>query len=211
MRIYISVLLLLSFSLASFAQNKALNKDSGANHLDTLVEKYEILGLGFYNNGKFDSAIKQFIMAVKFIDSLIKIRTKNQDKVDLFITRCDIGLCYCEVKSFNKGFKYFDQSGAQPNVLLGRMVSLKALSYDQCMEADASMLMKRASAALGCYQVALDNLDALKFSPTGIIHYRYGVKDYGYSDICQTIGDMYKATSDTLTAKKYYDKIAGKK
>lgn len=202
---------LLCFSSISFPQKGALSKDTGANHLDTLVEKYETQGLVSFNIAKYDSAIRQFTLAIKFIDSLIKVRTKNQDKVDLFITKCDIGLCYCEMKNFYKGLKYFDQSGAQPNILLGRMVSLKALSYDQCMEGDAYLLMKRTSKALSCYQAAVDNLDELKFLPAGVLHYPYGVKDYRYSDICQTIGDMYKTNGDTVTAKKYYVKTAKKK
>ena len=202
-------LLLLSFSLASLAQNKAIGKDTGVNHLDTLVAKFETDGLGFYSKAKYDSAIKRFTIALKYIDSLIKTRNAMNDRITLFVTNTSIGMCYCKKKKFHDVFKYFDNMVEYS--LGAQLIATRLKAFIQCMEGDAYVLMNQNENAKMDYGIALKNLDEIKFSPYGVVHFKYAIKDYAYSGLCQTVGDMFKAKGDTLTAQKYYAKIMRKK
>lgn len=202
-------LIMLLFSSAFFAQNKAINKDTGVNHLDTLVAKFETEGLGFYSKTKYDSAIKRFSLAVRLIDSLIKTRNAMNDRIMLFVTNTNIGLCYCKEKKFHDVSKYFDNMVEYS--LGAQLIATRLKAFIQCTEGDAYILMHQDENAKGEFVVAINNLDEIKFSPYGVVHFKYALKDYAYSDLCQTVGDMFKAKGETLTAQKYYAKIRRKK
>ncbi len=201
-------LLLLFFSLLSFAQNKG----SGKEPVDSLVSRYEAEGMDFYNKANYDTAIARYMKASALLDSVYKKGNKFSDEIDLYITNCNIGLCYGQKKNSFKAFRQINEAfllSQQMPQEFQRYHSL--LAFVQFTIADIYIQIKQNAKAEDYYGTGIGNLNAILFSPYGVLHYKYALKDYSYQKICQNLGDMYKATGDTLRAKKYYDKAAGKK
>jgi len=198
----------LFFSLVSFAQNKGTAKET----IDSLISRCEAKGLDFYNKANYDTAIKYYGKASAILDSIYKKSPVFSNEIDLYVTNCNIGLCYGMKKNSFKAFKQIDEAALLAQQMpeeFKRYHSLLALV--QFTIADIYMQMKQNAKAEDYYGTGIGNLNAILFSPFGVLHFKYAIKDYSYPAVCQNLGDMYKATGDTLHAKKYYDKVQGKK
>lgn len=223
---YIFVIFLF-FGLSLFFQvtstGQVINKDSALCHLDTLVEKYEMEGLNFYEVAKYDSAIKRFNKASNLLDSLLKIKKRRSDFIANIVTECNIGICYSKIKDFYKTFKYLP-SGNFIEPITWMELNPKYDSYNEKITIETSKLLAFIQntygdcylnkgdiyAALNWYGPAKGNLKEIKFPNSGILTYRYAIRSYSYYSVNITLGDFYKTIGDTSHANLYYRKSIGK-
>jgi tetratricopeptide (TPR) repeat protein len=208
MKIALLSLLLSLFSLYSFAQNADVSKDSSSKYFDSLISKYEAEGLNFYKKGIFVTAILRYEKAYSLIDSLFKSRNKFSDEIDLYVTDCNIALCYDKRRLFPKAFKHLDEDALwkQPSPK-EQFRQICLLAYLQFVMADTYVQMRQKDKAMEYYGVGIGNLEQIHYSPKGTLRYKYGIKEYSFSSVCRTMGDMHKAVGDTVLANKYYSKM----
>jgi len=214
--------ILFYFNVYSFSQivtkSKTLNNDIAKNHLDSLVEKYETEGLKFYNIAKYDSAIKRFDMSGIILDSLLKTNGQRSDFIDNTITKCNIGLCYCMMKNFHKGFNNLPDEMIHADVWmelnpkqvsfnedLGR-INNRLTAFIQDTYGDCKLMMGQINRALEYYNVAHSNLKESTFPDSGILKFHYAIKSYTYYSIYTELGDYYTKRGDTANANLYYRK-----
>jgi tetratricopeptide (TPR) repeat protein len=208
MKSTILTLLPVFFSLISIAQNKAMSKEP----IDSTISRYESAGLDFYNKTNYDSAIGRYMKASVLLDSIYKKGNKFTDEIDLYVTNCNIGQCYGMKKNSFKAFKQINEAALLAQQMPQEFQRYHSLcAFVQFTIADVYIQIKQTAKAEDYYGTGVGNLNAILFSPYGVVHYKYGIKDYSYPKVCQNLGDMYKASGDSLRAKKYYDKVPGKK
>jgi tetratricopeptide (TPR) repeat protein len=208
MKIVFLYFILSLFSLFSSAQTTDLSKDSSSKYFDSLVSKYEAEGLSFYKKGIYGTAVLRYEKAYSLIDSLYKSRNKFSDEIDLYVTDCNIAVCYDKRKLFPKAFKHLDEDALwkQPSPK-EQFRQICLLAYLQFVMADTYVQMRQKEKAMEYYGVGIGNLEQIHYSPKGTLHYKFGIKEYSFSSVCRTMGDMHSATGDTVLANKYYHKI----
>lgn len=188
MRKYGCLFLLLFISLASFAQNKKVHRDTSAKHYDSLVDYYETSAIKFYHIKKYDSAIVRFMKAKSYIDTLFEKRTISSDLINLLVTKCDLALCYSMKRKFNTAMQEIPEGGNWPkggrkivdwteDVPTIKQYVDKIHAFINFTKGDCQVAWKDPLAASNNYATAYLRLKAGAVSDS-VITYKYAIKTY---------------------------------
>jgi tetratricopeptide (TPR) repeat protein len=210
----------LYFSISLYSQNVAkkvyLPKDTAIQkQLDDSVDYYETSGISFFHIRKYDTAIKNFNQALYFLDLLSDRRKDLTDYTTIFVTKCNISICYCKEKKFYQGYRNVPwEFGTDPN-RISYLTQVPSDQYDllytymlaflQCTDGDCERAMKQYKMALSDYSIASENLYGVKCRDS-LITYKYALKAYLYSPIYRAILGSYMR-QDTSNGSSYLKRI----